>query len=47
MNWRDDEFFEMKKWPSPRNGLEFVGQVFDENEVTVAEHIESLKSHLR
>ena len=41
-----DDFFEMKKWPSPRNGLEFVGQVFDENEVTVAEHIESLKRHL-
>lgn len=25
-------------FPSPRSGLEFVGQVFDENDITVAEH---------
>lgn len=42
-----DDFFEMKRWPSPRNGLEFVGQVFDENEITVLEHVESLKAHLQ
>lgn len=42
-----DDFFEKKPWPLPRNGLEFVGQVFDENEVTVQEHLDVLESHLR
>lgn len=42
-----DEFFEKKPWPLPRNKLEFVGQVFDENEVTVQEHLDVLASHLR
>lgn len=41
-----DDFFEKKPWPMERNGLEFVGQVFDENEVTVQEHLEVLSQHL-
>lgn len=41
-----DEFFEKKPWPTPRVGLEFVGQVFDENDSTVQEHLDVLKSRL-
>lgn len=41
-----DEFFEKKPWPLQRNGLEFVGQVFDENEITVQEHLEALRHAL-
>ena len=41
-----DEFFEKTPFPSPRKGLEFVGQVFDENEDTPAEHLEPLKTAL-
>jgi len=33
-------------FPEPRQGTEFVGQVFDENEVTVAEHITALAREL-
>ena len=33
-------------FPTPRLGTEFVGQVFDENEVTVAEHIMALAREL-
>jgi hypothetical protein len=33
-------------FPVPRCGTEFVGQVFDENEVTVAEHIKALAREL-
>lgn len=36
-------------FPTPRSGYEFVGQVFDENDVTVAEHqtmlMKALKAH--
>ena len=42
-----DEFFEMKPYPTQRNGLEFIGQVFDENEETVLEHQELLKRKLQ
>lgn len=42
-----DEFFEGKKFPSKRQGFEFVGQVFDENEQTVVEHIEAIKKSLK
>lgn len=35
-----------RDFPSPRSGLEFVGQVFDENEVTVAEHLQALAKAL-
>ena len=37
-----DEFFQKTGWPSKRNRPEFVGQVFDENEVTVQEHLDVL-----
>lgn len=33
-------------FPMPRRGTEFVGQVFDENEVTVAEHVSALAKAL-
>lgn len=33
-----DEFFEKKAFPKKRNGLDFVGQIFDENEQIVQEH---------
>lgn len=36
-----------KPFPSPRNGLEFVGQVFDENDITVAEHQNVLMKALK
>lgn len=41
-----DEFFARQPFPTPRNGLEFVGQVFDENEETVTEHLVPLKAYL-
>jgi len=41
-----DDFFEKKPWPMSRNGLEFVGQVFDENEETVKEHLDVLAANL-
>jgi hypothetical protein len=34
-------------FPSPRSGLEFVGQVFDENDITVAEHQTMLMKALK
>lgn len=40
-------FWGGRPFPVPRQGLEFVGQVFDENDVTVAEHQEMLRRHLR
>ena len=43
-------FFKMERhardFPVQRNGTEFIGQVFDENEVTVAEHVEALAQAL-
>lgn len=39
-----DEFFGGSGFPTKRNGLEFVGQVFDQNEQTVEEHLASLKA---
>jgi hypothetical protein len=41
-----DEFFEKKPWPMQRVGLEFVGQVFDENEETIQEHLDMLSKHI-
>lgn len=41
-----DEFFDKKPFPTKRKNYEFVGQVFDENDVTVNEHIEVLKRFL-
>jgi len=40
-----DEFFGGNSFPTPRNELEFVGQVFDENEKTVEEHVSILKMY--
>ena len=41
-----DEFFGGQPFPTPREGYEFVGQIFDENENTVQEHILALKGAL-
>lgn len=41
-----DEFFEKKSFPTVRKKDQFVGQVFDENDLTVAEHIEALNKNL-
>ncbi|MBC8297270.1 MAG: hypothetical protein H8E55_15940 [Pelagibacterales bacterium] len=38
-----DEFFEKTPFPRKREGLEFVGQVFDEYDKTVKQHVEILK----
>ena len=38
-----DEFFAKSPFPTKRNGLEFVGQVFNENEETVEEHLKVLQ----
>ena len=40
-----DPFFENKPFPSERKSGTFVGQVFDENEKTVEEHIRILLEH--
>ena len=41
-----DEFFEKKPFPIKRNNFEFVGQVFDENDVTVEEHLNIIKQYI-
>jgi len=41
-----DEFFDKKPFPVPRKNYEFVGQVFDENENTIEEHVEVLRKYL-
>jgi len=41
-----DEFFEKKPFPEKRNGYNFVGQVYDEKEETVREHLEIIKKYL-
>ena len=40
-----DEFFNKKPFPTARNGLQFVGQVFDENDNTPIEHLSMLREH--
>ena len=40
-----DPFFEGNPFPTPRNNYDFVGQVFDENEETIQEHLNILKNH--
>jgi protein O-GlcNAc transferase len=42
-----DPFFDKKDFPYPRNGYEFVGQIFDENEETVEEHLKALQEALK
>ena len=41
-----DEFFDNNPFPSQREGLDFVGKVFDEREETVREHEEHLSRTL-
>lgn len=41
-----DEFFRGKPFPSPRVGLEFVGEVFDEFDVPNAEHRKILQQSI-
>ena len=41
-----DEFFDKNPFPTPRDGYEFVGEVFDEDENTILEHTEALRKHL-
>jgi len=40
-----DPFFEQKPFPTKRKNSTFVGQVFDENEKTVEEHVRVLREH--
>jgi protein O-GlcNAc transferase len=45
-----DDFFDFPNnypFPSDRNNFEFIGQVFNENDETVIEHIENLKQYLK
>ena len=42
-----DPFFAKIPFPSERNGLEFVGQVWNENEETVKEHQQLLEAALK
>ena len=41
-----DEFFDKKPFPTKRENFEFVGQIFDEKEKTVRQHVETLKVYL-
>ena len=41
-----DDFFEKKPFPTKRNNLEFIGEVYDENDNTNEEHREVLRSAL-
>ncbi len=41
-----DEFFEKKAFPTKREGLQFVGQVFNEKDETVLDHLMALKRYL-
>ena len=40
-----DEFYGGNNFPTSRENYEFVGQVFDENEETVKEHVEVLRKY--
>lgn len=42
-----DEFFNGENFPKERIGYEFVGQVWDENEKTVEDHIKALKESIK
>ena len=41
-----DEFFDGTPFPSPRENYEFVGQVFNEEDETVLEHVQILRAHI-
>ena len=40
-----DEFFEGNPFPTLRKKNEFIGQVFDENDQTVEEHLQILEDY--
>jgi len=40
-----DEFFEKKPFPTKRKNFEFVGEVYDENDLRNQEHLGILKQH--
>lgn len=40
-----DEFFEKKPFPNKRKNFEFVGEVYDENDLRNQEHLGVLKQH--
>jgi len=40
-----DEFFSGKPFPTKRVGYQFVGQVYDENEQTVEEHLVAIRKY--
>jgi len=42
-----DEFFEKKPFPKKRDGLEFVGQVYDSNDISTKIYEDDLKKHLK
>jgi len=42
-----DEFFQKSPFPTQRDGLEFVGQVYDENNMPLEEHSAPLREALR
>ena len=42
-----DEFFGGNPFPKPRSNNEYVGQIFDENEKTIKEHVDILLRHLK
>lgn len=42
-----DEFFDKKNFPLKREGYQFVGEVFDENDRTFQPHVDGLISHLK
>ena len=41
-----DPFFEKKDFPTQRKGLEYIGEIFDENENIVKEHQQILERYL-
>jgi len=42
-----DEFFVKREFPTPREGLEFVGEVYDESENNIEDHTRVLKNFLK
>jgi protein O-GlcNAc transferase len=41
-----DEFFSGDKFPTSRDGYNFIGEVFNEHEETVEEHTQIIKDHI-
>ena len=40
-----DEFFTGHPFPTPREGYQFVGQVFDENDNSIPEHVDIIRKY--